>query len=223
MAKMSDIERELAAEIRYRKNVGNQAKRKKGGSKSKKCSLPSDHYTKKQLKGLNGEIMIRSLSKPMKWDEFKSMPSDLQEEYLKKLHDVYGASMKQAAEMFDVCPSTLSGYARKHGIKAFPASGNKRKQEEEAKWQAFLTDETPNESPEAVEQPAMIPEEPVISEVQQPLEYQNVKRSPMFCEASICLNFHGKFDLISFMETILKHIDEGQEVCLNVNGTIIEN
>ena len=230
MARMTEIERELASEIRNRKSIGHQAKHKKNGCRSKKCSLPSDRYTKKQLKGLNGEVMIRNLSKPMGWEAFKLMPSDLQQEYLKKLHDEYGANMKSVSEMFGIHSATFSGYMKKHGIKVFPASGNKRKPEAEAKWRAFLNgeaaqqDEVQEQQPitlEAEEQPTEAAQQPPkVEDVAQPGAVNVPRQARMKCQTTFTMHCTGEFNVYDFVMELGKFIDEGQPVDITLTGII---
>ena len=83
---------------------------KRNGSKSKKCSLPSDNLTAKQRKELNGPMKTYNLKKPMSWEEFKSLPNDLKKEYLLFLNRTYHASARRIAEMFGVPKNTLYYY-----------------------------------------------------------------------------------------------------------------
>ena len=59
------------SEVRERKRLVSSARHKKNGSKSKRCSLPSDHLTERQWKARCGEIMEYKLSSPVPWAEFK--------------------------------------------------------------------------------------------------------------------------------------------------------
>ena len=96
-----------------RKRIGRGAAARKNGVKSKKCSLPSDHLTAAQKKKMNGECKKYDLSKPMKWDVFKTLPCDLQSEYIKKLAAM-GASRSDVCDMFSVRTETYSEYMNKH-------------------------------------------------------------------------------------------------------------
>lgn len=227
----SVIEKELAAEIRQRKNIGQQAKHRKCGKRSKKCSLPSDHMTKKQLKGLSGECMTYNLSKPMKWEEFKYMPKDLQKQYLKKLHDDYCADTRCAAEMFGIARGSLLQWMNRHDISgAFPPSGGKRPEWKEAKWQAFLRGETAQQ-PEAqeqqpvtlvaAEQPAEAVQQPQMVESEAQPGAVNVPRQPrMKCQTTFTMHCTGPFDIYDFVMELGKFIEEGQPVEIMLTGTI---
>lgn len=230
-------------EVRQRKNLANQAKYRKNG-RSKKCSLPSDRLTKAQLERKNGKIMTYHLGKPMKWAEFKYMPVEYQKEYLVNLHLKYGATQTDLAAMFGIAPGSLRNFCIRHNMEGiFPPSG-KWSAAAIAKWQAFLNGDTVQEAEQSEEQvgeqitpveqiPEEVPAVEAVSEVVpieepapphvedapvQPIQQE----SAMKCETSIHMNFSGKFDLDSFVRAISKHIDNGQEVLLNVIGTIRE-
>ena len=97
-------------EVRQRKQLAQQARHKKNGSKSKKCSLPSDRLTAKQWKERNGEVMTYDLSKPMGWLQFKQLPADIQHEYINKLIAEYDASQSFFAKMFGISINTFKRY-----------------------------------------------------------------------------------------------------------------
>lgn len=91
-----------------RKKIANGVYSRKRGSRSKKCTLPSDSLTAGQLKKRNGEVMQYNLNKPMSWHTFKSMPEDLQREYIVKCREKYGAKGKDLAEMFGMSKNGFS-------------------------------------------------------------------------------------------------------------------
>lgn len=91
-----------------RKKIANGVYSRKRGSRSKKCTLPSDYPTAGQLKKRNGEVMQYNLNKPMSWHTFKSMPEDLQREYIVKCKEKYGARGKDLAEMFGMSKNGFS-------------------------------------------------------------------------------------------------------------------
>ena len=90
-----------------KKNVAHSAARRKGGSKSKKCSLPSDHMTQKQWKERCGQVMSYNIGRPMAWAEFSQLPKDLKEEYMNNLIEKYNANARTIAEVFGVSVATV--------------------------------------------------------------------------------------------------------------------
>lgn len=119
---------------RERKRLSRGAYNKKNGSKSKMCRLPSDTMTRAEKKAMNGEVISYDLSKPMNWNQFKSMPKDIQGEYLRKLTDGIGAGRNDVAEMFGVGAQKLSDYLlTNHKGECF-FRGKRRNHEAFMKW-----------------------------------------------------------------------------------------
>lgn len=90
-----------------RKRIAQQAKYRKCGSKSKKCSMSTDHMTQKQWKERNGKVVTVNLNQPITWDDFKALTASMQEEYLKHMMENYGANATSFAAMFGVQPLTI--------------------------------------------------------------------------------------------------------------------
>lgn len=107
-----------------KKIVARGAKARVCGSKSKRCSLPSDRMTQKQWKERCGNVVEYNLSKPMSWRELKSMPVDLQVEYLKKLSSTFALSMKHLSGMLGVNPNTVRVHLKEIGAYKYFSHGN---------------------------------------------------------------------------------------------------
>lgn len=125
---------------RERKRIGTGAYSRKRGSRFKKCTLPSDNMTAGQLKKRNGEVMQYNLNKPMSWYTFKSMPEDLQREYIVKCKEKYGARGRDLAEMFDV---SRNGFSKAMmdlfgGSTPFSSTGRKNMS---PLWEEFIRDD----------------------------------------------------------------------------------
>ena len=56
---------------------------------------------------MNGECKSYRLNEPMKWSEYKQLPDDLKEVYLKAVINTYNPSSSAFAKMFDIERSTL--------------------------------------------------------------------------------------------------------------------
>ena len=117
-----------------RKRIARGAYSKKNGSKSKKCTMPSDYLTKSQKKKLNGKVSSYDLSKPMSWKDFKEMPHDLRAEYIKKLVKI-GASRKDVADMFGISIPSFAGWiCRNHKGENFFVTTTKPNSDAFLKW-----------------------------------------------------------------------------------------
>lgn len=139
------------------KRLARGAYAKKNGSKTKKCSLPSDHLTERQRKELNGKVETYNLSKPMSWNTFRKMPDDLKVKYLSSLVNDYDARCKDIADMFGVGANYLSLQVKDIGF-SFPHTGRRTP---DKKWLDFIAPEPPKPEPipEPVEEPN-VPDEP---------------------------------------------------------------
>lgn len=82
-----------------------------------KVRLPSDNLTKKELRKMSGEAKSYRMNEPMKWDDFKTMPEDLQKAYILAIRDKYHVSdSKIFTELFGVSQKTGSQKAARLGI-----------------------------------------------------------------------------------------------------------
>lgn len=93
-------------DVMTKKNIARNAKYRKSGSKSRRCTLSHENLSKKELEAMNGPVTTYNLSKPMTWHEYKTLPPDLRAEYLRKLKVRFGPDPKHIAEMFGVTPRT---------------------------------------------------------------------------------------------------------------------
>lgn len=211
-------------EVLQRKSIARQAKHRKRGSRSKKCSLPSDGMSQKQWKERNGQVMEYNMSKPMKWKDFKYMPQDLQQQYLVGLRDKHGATQKAVAEMLGITPNAFSTYLRNKGVSVFPKNGGKSPGNE---WEAFLRGEspaqgvTPPQAAEAAEEPLV----DVLSENTPKVEFepQNEEESPRktgMLLNSFTLRFGGEFDPEAVRNSLAMILQKGQRVRIEINCTV---
>ena len=127
-------------DVKQKKNIAHGAFARKRGSKSKKCTLPSDLLTEAQKRKLNGPCVEVKLDEPMKWDRFKSLPVSLAKEYIANLRETYNPSQKMLAEMFGVGQSTVCTVFKSLGINSGPARRDdygEATKVKQAKWDAF--------------------------------------------------------------------------------------
>lgn len=121
-----------------RKQLARQAKYKKNGSKSKKCTLPQDNMTDAQLRKQNGEVYTFSMNRPMRsWATFVNLSPATATEYVMGLHDEYGASVGDLADMFGVSYNTV--WNRLNGIGVSFGRGGRKPDAKIAAWRRFLS------------------------------------------------------------------------------------
>lgn len=112
---MTDEKYTFVQDVREKKVTGYSAsKRRTHGGKRGRVRLPSDNLTKKELLKMSGECKYYRLNEPMKWEQFKQMPADLQITYIKMLREKYGCPNSALAEMFGVSSRNVSVYTARN-------------------------------------------------------------------------------------------------------------
>ncbi len=158
---MTDAEYLFKSQSAELKRTGRGAYNRKGGSRSKRCSLPSDNLTEAQKRRMNGEVMSCKLNEPMSWKEFRKLPTDVQALYIIHLRDEYGARNTDIAKMMGVERSHLSRHISANLPKLKKSPGGVSKYED-PRWTEFvkkneigvietITVEVPGESIEPIE------------------------------------------------------------------------
>lgn len=107
------------------------------------------------------------LDTPMKWDDFKAMPKDLQKQYIQNLRELYLATDQMIGDMFHVHLSTVSVLRKKLGVFGkIPLMYGKESECRAAKWAAFCNgvvgggdaEKSVEETPEVVEKTVVEPD-----------------------------------------------------------------
>lgn len=132
---MGDAEYVFKQDCRDKKSVGRSASKKVRNKKG--CKLPSDYMSKKEIRGMNGEVISMNLNRPMSWTKFKFLPKDLQEQYINSIHEKYGCTYKDISRMFGLGKGTFSQYVKTVGLKVFESKRGARLTDE-AGWRRFL-------------------------------------------------------------------------------------
>lgn len=101
-----------------KKRIAGNARHMKNGSKSRRCSLPSDHMTHAQWKRRNGPVYTVSLNQPMSWDAFKCLTLDLQQAYIDAVQNRFGVPIsRMSTDLFDMSSSNLRLHCARMGLK----------------------------------------------------------------------------------------------------------
>ena len=123
-------------DVRERSKMKTGAFHKKNGSKSKKCTMPSDHLTPTQRKKLSGECMSIKMNEPYyDWKSFKDLSTETQRNYILGLVVDHQARSKDVAEMLGVSANTFSAYCAKFNPRIKFISGRNM----DEKWLDFIT------------------------------------------------------------------------------------
>ena len=138
---MTEIEREFNKEISEKKRTASGAFHRKGGSKSKKCTLPSDHLTEAQKRKLSGPVTTVNLNQPITWKDFKPLSDELKKKYLMDVLNSYKPSARMLGEMLGVSLPTVTKELRRLGLPVNTNSplyhGSEEFKTKRAMWEAF--------------------------------------------------------------------------------------
>ena len=208
-------------DVLQKKRTAAGARHMKRGSRSKGCSLPSDNLTPAQLKRRNGPVSTYKLDEPMKWDDFKAMPVDLQKKYLTYLVETYGATNEMLGDMFYVHPTYVGAMKKALGVVSHNPHRvlGEKKAIRDQMWAAFCNGvvgggdavkETPKE-PEKVETlPVRCPDEleevaPTPADTEAPTEAEPViVKIPLLDMTELSATFNGWFTPEAFLGWIAK-------------------
>ena len=109
MALMPDEQYVMISDSIEKKKIAHSShNRKTHCGKGGRVKFPSDYLSKKELKAMNGDVKSYNLNKPMTWEEFRSMPQDLQIMYIKKLRNEFGVPDSALGKAMGVCRSSFS-------------------------------------------------------------------------------------------------------------------
>ena len=109
MALMPDEQYVMISDSIEKKKIAHSShNRKTHCGKGGRVKFPSDYLSKKELKAMNGEVKSYNLNRPMIWEEFRSMPQDLQIMYIKKLRNEFGVPDSVLGKAMGICRSSFS-------------------------------------------------------------------------------------------------------------------
>lgn len=98
-----DTFEEYIEDIKNKKAIARSARNRRGNcGRRGSIRFSSDNLTESQRKALNSEVKTYRMNAPMIWDEFISMPVDLQVEYVKNLRKKFNVPDFEIATMLEV-------------------------------------------------------------------------------------------------------------------------
>lgn len=129
MALMPDEQYVMISDSIEKKKIAHSShNRKTHCGKGGRVKFPSDYLSKKELKAMNGDVKSYNLNKPMTWEEFRSMPQDLQIMYIKKLRNEFGVPDIVLSKAMGVCKSSFSKAMRDLNLSLGKSAGATGKQ-----------------------------------------------------------------------------------------------
>ena len=113
-------------DVLQKKRIARGAIHKRNGSKSRRCSLPSDNMTAAEWKRRNGEVKTYALNEPMSWPDFKSMPLDLQQQYINNLQNRFNVSIGRiSTDLWCMSADGVRRHCERHGVSFQRLPGNR--------------------------------------------------------------------------------------------------
>jgi len=103
---MTDEKYTLIHDIKEKKAAARGAFARKGGSRSKRCSLPSDNLTPAQLKRRNSQVSTVKLNQPITYAELQTLTPSLKFLYLDNLIHRYKARRVDIVAMLGIAQNT---------------------------------------------------------------------------------------------------------------------
>lgn len=213
-------------DVLQKKRIARGAYHKRGGSKSHRCTLPSDFLSAAELKRRNGPMTEYRMNEPMNWSAFRSMPDDLQVQYVTGLRAKYGATDAMFADMFCVHPATFSAVRAKLGIPGkLPRTGADQINAREALWQEFrnrTVEATPDGDHAVHEEQDLTCDKPVtldpletvtpveiaadtrVTEIDMTAVAESLYTPDALRLADLTATFRGEFDPVKFMLWVSK-------------------
>ena len=123
---MDDGKYLFISDVKERKTIARNSRYKKNGCKSKKCTLPSDYMTRKEIAAMNSECITCDFNKFYTWSEFQKFKDSTKIDYIESLASKYNCSLDAIGTIvFELSTSALSNYISKNqlSVKIYPIRG----------------------------------------------------------------------------------------------------
>ena len=203
-----------------KKRVASGARHMKRGSKSKKCTMPSDYLTAAQRKKMNGDVKVMDMNSAVQWADFKQWPRDIQKEYLEHRMREFDCTISGLAEILSVDVTHLRKTLHDIGFDMSRfAVGRKMTKENRAKMLEWIQASRPNatlktysRNKKAVAAPAkaennivtdeVVTQIPVVAE-EKPKENLTVERASLMKTPFVKMDFLGTLNPHQIVNTLL--------------------
>ena len=112
---MDDERAVFIEEVRERKAVAQSAKKRSGYTRyNESFKKPSEHW--KVLRGKNGAVMEYKIGQPISWEEFKSYPKDMQQEWIDAFCERFQCGTPGMSILFGKPRTAISTHLHKLGL-----------------------------------------------------------------------------------------------------------
>jgi len=197
-------------DVRERRGLARNAKYKKNGSKSKRCTLPSDYLTPGQIKKLSKDVVTVNFNYPVRYETFKKMSNQLKAEYIDYLCDRYNVTLTRIAQMMGCTNNTMKSRIKEIGKSGRFKRGKKMSEDDVQKWEAYLRCEVgspPIVATESVvvEEPESEPAPPIVQDVSENISVEELtEKEPKQNALTRCsLEYDGNVDLSDMLNEIM--------------------
>lgn len=193
---------------------GYDFRHKKIGSKSKRCTLPSDYMTPAQRKEMSSKVSMHNVNRPISYGLFRELDAESKNEYLTYLVNTYNATGGAIAEMLGCSKNTFYRVTRGLPCTALFKKGKYMHAGESYRWNKFLqgrqTDPFADHEQEQTTQNApsapptsgsnAVPPPPVVITVHQDAAKTVMQR--------FCMTFVGDVDVMAVAERLRAMVGE---------------
>lgn len=222
-----NIKRLFYQDVRERKSIGHGEFHRKKGSKSRKCSLPSDHLTERGWRKMNGDVITYNLQQPMDWESFKQLRPELKREYIMNLDARFGITKSALAVAFDVNVATIDRNVK--GIDFGDIFGRGKRMNDVDRLSFYQFFGVPGCGDSIEESNDSVPTPVVTEEVPQSEDAvtagtsettHSVSAASSFGMKKFTLEFDGPFDLDNLVNSIRYMVPNGTNVELSIRCEI---
>ena len=229
----------ISDSIEKKKIAHSSHNRKTHCGKGGRVKFPSDYLSKKELKAMNGDVKSYNLNRPMTWEEFRSMPQDLQIMYIKKLRNEFGVPDIVLSKAMGVCKSSFSramsglnlSLGKSAGAKGKQWLGSEKRFKFSEYWNKFSKEkdvEVDNVEDEAgiVEEDKVEDEDEVVKETYISKETSNdymmddIDISEMDCGANELFHYGTKYNSGRYPSTTVDHIVDPEHIAIPTGGRL---
>ena len=220
MALMPDEQYVMISDSIEKKKIAHSShNRKTHCGKGGRVKFPSDYLSKKELNAMNGDVKSYSLNKPMTWEEFRSMPQDLQIMYIKKLRNEFGVPDIVLSKSMGVCKSSFSKAMRDLNIylgKSAGATGRQWLNSEKSSkfseyWNKF------NKKEDAVEEDSVEEKNKTVEEMDISEEKSN---DYTMDDADELVHYGTKYNSGKYPSTTVAHVVEPDHITIPTGGRL---
>lgn len=197
-------------DVREKKKIANQARYRKRGSKSKKCSFSSDHMTHKQWVERCGKIVTCNFRDPITWQDFCELPVDIQKEYLLNLIDEYQTTASDLAKMFGITAKTVAKHCGQEEIGIHFSPGKRMSKEKRKAFEEFCGMGTPKETVVIAKKE----QEPAKTEAL--IDMDSATQSPDMAMTEFALSFSGNFSIEMVCNSLVAMLPKGAPVKIDI-------